>query len=489
VRIRRVLPTVIVILLGAVVALALAKQFQARPATPSPVPAGDHEIAWIHTTTSPQTWERLVAAVFQIRREFPAVKVDDSRAFLDQTAAVPEVVLSVPGRQDKIRLRWYKLSSEVGNQEWVDALASRNPAPLAFMGGGSSDRAIELAQALDQRTEWKGGARPLLFITTATANSVIDPDTGHPKSMLRLYPGRTFRGCFTNEAMARAVIDFVWQAEDLQPRTEHGRAARAYVMAWQDDPYSVDLADQFVARIQEQEGKADKNGKRVSVHPLLDRIAYSVGTFTEPNPPEREVMDRIVPELASHPDDRAILVLPAVSQPARRIIRAFAADSPLIGQRLVAVTGDGVSFNLLFRDGDVAWPVQELSIPLVFFAHQNPVAWNPDDAAPDTGSLQRLTATDDVLLFADIIREIAVGVYMGEKVTDADKLLTKLRTPSPLSGEMFFTEDGERRTGKGEHIVVLRPQFREGGRVDREAAYEVYARQKGQWKPIQRLVK
>ena len=39
-------------------------------------------------------------------------------------------------RQDKIRLRWYKLSSEVGNREWVNALAARNPPPLAFMGGG-----------------------------------------------------------------------------------------------------------------------------------------------------------------------------------------------------------------------------------------------------------------------------------------------------------------------------------------------------------------
>jgi hypothetical protein len=289
--------------------------------------------------------------------------------------------------------------------------------------------------------------------------------------------------------MARAVIDFVWQpVHDLHPRTAHGTPARAYVMAWQDDPYSVDLADQFVARLQEQEGNEEKKGKRVPVHPLLDRIAYSVGTFTEPNPPEREVMERILPELASHPDDRALLVLPAVSQPARRIIRAFAADSPLIGQRLVAVTGDGVSFNLLFRDGDVAWPVQELSIPLVFFAHQNPVAWNPEDVPPETGTV-RLTATDDVLLFADIIREIAVAIYMGEKVTDADKLLAKLRVPSPLSGELFYTEDGERRAGKGEHIIVLRPQFDDGGRVRREAVYEVYARQKEQWKQVQRLVK
>src|SRR5262249_61671561 len=94
-----------------------------------------------------------------------------------------------------------------------------------------------------------------------------------------------------------------------------------------------------------------------------------------PTPAERELMDRIPPDLASPPEARSLLVLPAVTQPARRILRAFAADTPLIGQRLVAVTGDGVSFNTVFRDGDVVWPVRELSIPLVFFAHQNPVAW------------------------------------------------------------------------------------------------------------------
>ena len=70
--------------------------------------------------------------------------------------------MSLPGRQDKIRLRWYKLSSDVDNRQWVNALARRDPPPLVFMGGPSSDRAIELAQALNERTEWKGGVRPLL---------------------------------------------------------------------------------------------------------------------------------------------------------------------------------------------------------------------------------------------------------------------------------------------------------------------------------------
>ena len=94
--------------------------------------------------------------------------------------------------------------------------------------------------------------------------------------------------------MARAVVDFVWQQDDLQPTGKP--EARAYVMAWQDDPYSVDLAEQFEARVPGAEGP----GRRCET--VLDRIAYSVGTFTDPNPPEREVLDRILPDLAVAPE-------------------------------------------------------------------------------------------------------------------------------------------------------------------------------------------
>ena len=112
----------------------------------------------------------------------------------------------------------------------------------------------------------------------------------------------------------------------------------------------------------------------------------------------------------------------AATQPSRRIIRALAADSPLIGQHLVAVTGDGVSFNTMYRDGDVAWPIRELSIPLVFFAHENPVAWTAGEGPTDSTSTKPPNATDDVLLFADIIRVIAQGIFLGERVADADEL-------------------------------------------------------------------
>lgn len=467
---RRIIPSIMVIALGVAVAFALRQRFRADPARPSPVPKGDYEIAWIHPSTSPQTWERMVAAFSQIQVAQSGVYVDDRLAFPDQTATVPEIVVTAAGRRDRLRLRWYKLSGEVDNDDWVDALAKRDPPPIAFMGGLSSDRAIELAQALNRRKEWRG-ARPLLFITTATANVVVDPDTGQSSKLIDLYPNRTFRGCFTNEAMARAVVDFVQQQDDLKPNGD----ARAYVLAWQDDPYSVDLADQFAARIREmRERKDGEDPWRI----VLDQIRYSVGTYNDLNPAERKVLDgAILPDLTAHPQDRSLLVLPAATQPARRLLRALASDSPLIGQRLVAVTGDGVSFNTMYRDADVAWPIRDLSIPLVFFAHQNPVAWGTAGQPPN--------ATDDLLLFADIIRVLAQGIFHGRQVSNADELGVKLKAGEPP----YYTVEGERRPGEGEYIVVVRPQFGDGGRVARDAELKVFTRRAGKWVLVQRLVK
>src|SRR3954453_5163965 len=62
-----------------------------------PIPAGDQEVAWIHAATSGPSWGRFVAGGHPARREWPELEVDDSRAFLAQTTAVPEVVLGVAG--------------------------------------------------------------------------------------------------------------------------------------------------------------------------------------------------------------------------------------------------------------------------------------------------------------------------------------------------------------------------------------------------------
>ncbi|MCU0706149.1 MAG: hypothetical protein MUF18_19470, partial [Fimbriiglobus sp.] len=123
------------------------KPWTDRPAArPMPVPAGHLEVAWIHTTTNSSTWERFVTGVVRSAAEVPGLTVDDSRAFLESTTAVPELVLSRTGHDAKLHIRWYKLQSEVSTADWVRALATRDPPPLAVIGGGSTDRAIQLAE-------------------------------------------------------------------------------------------------------------------------------------------------------------------------------------------------------------------------------------------------------------------------------------------------------------------------------------------------------
>ena len=81
-------------------------------------------------------------------------------------------------------------------------------------------------------------------------------------------------------------------------------------------------------------------------------------------------------------------------------------------------------------------------------------------------------ATDDVLLFADIIRVIAQGIFLGERIPDADELAAKLRAGQPP----YYTPEGERRIAKAAtDFVVIRPQFTEGGQVARAAIIDVLA--------------
>src|SRR5205807_2984819 len=85
---------------------------------PSPVPDGDREVAWIHAATSGASWERFVAGVHRARHDWPQLWVDDGRAFLDQTTAVPEVGLGLEGTSARLHIRWYKLTSATKSGFW-----------------------------------------------------------------------------------------------------------------------------------------------------------------------------------------------------------------------------------------------------------------------------------------------------------------------------------------------------------------------------------
>lgn len=444
-------------------------------ARPLPVPDGDQEIVWLHTTTNAGTWERYVSGVQRASLTVPGMSVDDSRAFLDQTTDVPEVVVGMAGRTGRLRVRWYKISSYAKSGQWVRALAARDPAPLAIIGGGSSDRARDLAAGLAREHGWQGD-QPLLLITTATAEKV-DAEPGEAADradafgqvpLVRVYDGRTFRFCFGDRQMAEAMIDFVWDRPELRPQLFQTVAPMALgsgltaarqathqptvlYVDWGDDPFSSDLLDQF----------RDALPRRVRGGVAYSgwQVPFSVGGYYLPNPAEAEAADSILKELRRIPPQRSLLVIPTVPAPARRLLRTLCDADPRVGEQIVALNGDGIQVNTLLRDGEFAWPVYALPVPLVLFTHNNPIAWDPDGAPPGPGGseLRPPTSTEDVLHFAELTRVLTEAAFPADRadgpVHRADLLAERLRDRSPA----YFDAYGNRLGGTGEYIVLFKP--------------------------------
>ena len=59
------------------------------------------------------------------------------------------------GFSGSVRIRWYKVTDEASQEAWVKALAARDRPPIAVLGGWSSDRAKELADAM-RDAPWSG---------------------------------------------------------------------------------------------------------------------------------------------------------------------------------------------------------------------------------------------------------------------------------------------------------------------------------------------
>ncbi len=459
-------------------------------AAPRAVPADDRELAWFNTTTAGATWERFVAGVRRAAADDAELTVDDSGAFLDQTTAVPEVIVGKVGRAGRLRIRWYKLSGDHPPQYWVEQLAKRNPAPLAIVGGGSSDRARDMARALARQTAWHG-ARPLFFLTNATAEKVhsdqdaADGSVGVTAELLRIYEGRSFRFCFNNRQMAEAILDFVWQSESFRPRllvddarlavgsgllaAADPRKPTVFYVDWDDDPYSSDLIGQFRDLLYAEGGPKPA--------PIYSgwKIPFSVGGFYRANQPEEEVADAILKEWNRLPAQRTLLILPTAAAPARRMLRLLAGAAPDLGRRLVAINGDGMGANTILRDGEFAWPVRVLTVPVLLFTHNNPVGWD-DGAAPAGGfPLAPPNSTEDVLHVADMVKAFTGAAYGrddDELAPDANALARRLLATEPR----LFDDSGNRTGGRGEYICAVRPRGDAADAGLPEARFEVWRR-------------
>lgn len=478
------------------------------------VPPGDQEVAYIQAATNGASWERFVTGMQRIEKVWPGLKIDPANAFPNQSAAVPEVVLSLPGSPARLWVRWYKLTSEANSEQWVAALTQRDPPPLALIGGGSSDRARDLAQALQEhRARWHGEP-PLLLITTATADYV---GVSVPmQSLMSIYEGLSYRFCFTNSQMAEAIWDFVWTRDDLRPYTKPntvlpgaiGQLAggdlwgglpwllwgsaqpqpyMVHIVRWLDDPYSRDLAHQFWTLFD------DPDYPSMPINLLS--VPYSVGGFLTPNPRESLAVQQMIRYMPLSHEERFLLILPAVDKPARRFLRALASAAPREVGNVVVVTGDSISFNTLYRDRQVSWNILDLPAPVVAFCHQNPVAW--DEEGEGQAKPQQTTGTDDELLNADIMQllvEAAFGLSVPPQAgAPAPVLLAssaQLNEQIKRRRALYFGPDGNRLGGSGEFLTVLRPLV-VGGRVLPHATLEVWARRRAAdhhyWERIKKL--
>lgn len=491
----------VVLSLGAA-ALVLGPWWQggSAQATPRPLAPGDQEIVWLNAATSAVAWERFVTALRQAWEEHADVwQLDDAGAFPAQTTAVPEVALTWKRRKARLWFRWYKLTGEQKSEDWVEALVRRTPPPLAIVGGGNSDRARDLAVALRAA----GTTAPLLLITTATADHV--PAQNDPSSWVRLdeiHAGRTFRFCFTNRQMARAVIDFLWGQDDLRPLAEP-----VYLPAWSDDPYSLDLADGYhealgadrqrrQAALDAAQAWAGAVGTtagagpftginappaRPTVEPFLRyTIAHSVGGYDNPNRPESDAAERLMMDRRSRErPGRSLLVLPATVQPARRFLRGLMRAAPTEARRFVVAGGDTPDFNTVYRDRGLAWPIQDLPFDLVFFCHRDPTT----DKAPAGHSFG---GQEDLRLYADIVAAVLDAAADGTGlVQSTDELAANLR----VGRSVRFDASGNRPAG-GEYVVCLRPH-RSGDRIEPRATLQVYRTERGRprgWELVREVV-
>ncbi len=505
-------------------------------AVPLPLPDGDREVAWLDTANNVSDWGRFVrAARWLEQRGGLGLQVDATAAFPPYTTDVPEMILSRDDRAGRLRVRWYKLRGEVKAPQWVDALVGGRRPPMAIVGGGNTRLATELATRLqairvqDGRTDL-----PLLLLTFATSDEATG---GEPLN--DLYAGATYRFCFTNRQMAQAVTDFVWSQDDLRPDD-----GPLYLAMWDDDPYSGDLNERFVQAVQQMPsaqaaaaraatrdwawlagvsatggmpidlGGAAGTSFWMSALPVGEHVDYSFGGFSLPNPREAEAARDLIDELVRRPlQRRPLLVLACGSGQARRCLRALAQAGPAEARRFVVVTGDAISFNTVYRDRHVSWPVQDLPFPLVLFCHRNPTEpgqWVPDPApgadsprpAPAADEGSPATSTDDLLLYADILRGLVLSAWAdGGLPANGDELGRRFDRVGWDGEQVVFDEGsplfhreedprrGNRHRGTGEHVVCLRPLPGPGGRVLPQARVTVLAWTReappGQhWKPV-----
>jgi hypothetical protein len=136
------------------------------------------------------------------------------------------------------------------------------------------------------------------------------------------------------------------------------------------------------------------------------------------------------------------------------LLHAVIEADPKAAGKLVVVTGDGLPLNAVLRDGEFAWPAADLPVPLVFFAHNNPVAWDGATIAPPGYEFRPPNGTEEAMHFGELSKVLANACFPTDQptTTRADDLVARLRQRID-----FFDPNGERNANAGEHVIAVLP--------------------------------
>ncbi|MGF1580180.1 MAG: hypothetical protein ACFCD0_12525 [Gemmataceae bacterium] len=494
-------------------------------ATVKRVPPGAQELAWISPATNAGIWASIVEASGRIERLWanageesssscPHIEVNAEKAFSRENGEVPEIVYTIGKNEDtRIYLRWYKISAQNDIASWVSKLANRKTPPLGIIGGESTYRALDIANTLQKHLEeWKGEA-PTFLITTATADNyfltepkkTVDPTkpVRAGKPLMGVYPKRSFRFSFTNTVMTEAVMDFIDEHPELWPyEPAHamaittglnplvsatllagdGRPQALWAVAWNDDEYSKDLRHRFRVEFQHRHDSED----------LFDRlqgddVPHSIGDVRTPNSDDVHAASFYLEYQGKYKFPRQILALPTGAERARRYLRALTSIAPTHARRMVAVSGDSIDFNNVYRDRDIDWNVLDLPVPLVFFSHRNPMQQSAGfHSEPTNDKPWATTGTNELLFYQDLLEAVLLAAHEEEGlVSNANQFNQRLQTlrwvkgqiTQGTAGPLLFQPDRNRSRGTGEHIVLVRPH-RDGMRVLPLSTISVWTRER-----------
>lgn len=351
------------------------------------------------------------------------------------------VTVVTPGQGRRVRFAWYDAGGVEQAREQVDRLMGSAHPPAAFVGSSNTLLTAALARALAEatRSNGKDGAdAPVLLVPWATSVAVEGDRGAEGGRLLDLYPGRTFRFCADNRALATLV------AECVSGRERGSAPGLVELVVDPRDPYSRDLADGFRRSLDRIAPDAAVTTREIGSNaPGSGRFADAAGLA------ERAVATAIGSALRSRSDDDrpTWIVLPLQGRPARRMLDGLGVQSVLVDAagagRLEVLSGDGLGVEDL----------REISSTSPF-----PVACVSSDLS--VGSHDEAGLTSGVRVSAEIVVALLLALDQSPGGDARDRLRSldlQADDPWALGRAIAFDATGERATADLGVVLAIDP--------------------------------